>query len=306
MDIVGDLVSLCDLSGSLDLRCHMSGDCFVDHDPSPVGEAVFHVVLSGQVQVDVPGQPPFVAGAGSVILLPQGAAHRLRNADGRGPAQMQRAAGLFAPESEQPPELDLLCGRFGYDRLIGPMVFDGLPPVLHLTPDFGAGELDAITRLIRREAEARHAGATEIVTSLTTVLFVLALRQSLSLPDPDHGIIALLGDPALAPAVIAMYRHPGKPWTVASLASEVAMSRATFARRFAERANRGPAETLLAIRCQLALQQLRGSTRSVAEIAHDMGYSCEISFGKAFARQVGMTPTTARRRYAAEVNQPAT
>ncbi|MFB2594705.1 AraC family transcriptional regulator [Paracoccus sp. p4-l81] len=299
MQGVGDLIGLCRLQGSLDVRCHMSGPCFVDHDPSPPGEAAFHVVLSGSVRIDLPGAPPLVAGAGSLLLLPRGVGHRLRNADcGTGPARLQRNPGLFAPEGAGRPELDLLCGRFAYDRLVGPMLFEGLPDILHLHPDVDSGELDAIITLIRREAEARSTGAVEIVTSLTTVLFVLALRQSLDLPGLGGGVIALLADRALAPAVLAMYQAPDRNWTVASLAEQVAMSRATFARRFSERAGRGPAETLLMIRCQLAVQMLQRTDRSVADIAHDLGYSCDISFGKAFARQMGMTPSTARRRYA--------
>lgn len=299
MDIVGDLVGLCNLSGSLDLRCHMAGPCFVEHAASPLGEAAFHVVLAGSVRVEMKGAAPVTADAGSLLLLPRGTAHQLRNhACGTGPARIARTPGLFGPPTTSfTPELDLLCGRFSYDTLIGPMVLEGLPDLLLLRPDFSNGEMDTITRLIRHEAAAGGAGATEIVTSLTTVLFVLALRHGLDLPDLDHGIIALLGDRALAPAVLAAYRQPERNWTVADLAAEVAMSRATFARRFAARAGRGPAEILLMIRCQLALQMLRNTNRSVADIAHALGYGCDISFGKAFARHVGMTPTTARRRY---------
>lgn len=310
MDVVGNLIGMSDPKGSIDLRCQMSGDCFVDHETSPPGEAVFHVVLNGSVSVEIAGRAPAVADAGCLIFLPHGSAHKLRNVRRTSlPARLQRTPGLYADgvfASETPgqedarPELDLLCGRFNYDALIGKILLEGMPDVMCLHPDIGTSELGSITSIIRQEAETVHAGAAGIVTALTTVLFILALRESLNLPEMDKGILSLLSDRSLAPAVVAVYQNPSRQWTVEMLAHEVSMSRATFARRFARRSDIGPIETVLAIRSQLALHMLRETTRSVADIAHAVGYSCEISFGKAFSRQVGITPANARRRYQAQ------
>jgi AraC family transcriptional activator of mtrCDE len=211
---------------------------------------------------------------------------------------MTRNPGLFAadlPDPEAVIDLDLLCGRFHYDTTAAAFFFDSLPHAIHVTPDMDSEQLPSVVRLIRAEAEERRIGASEVVTALTSVLFVIALRRHLDTPQIDRGVVALLSDKPLASSLLAMLTNPAEDWTVESLASLANMSRATFARRYSAAAGKGPAEILLAIRCLLALKMLRTTRLSIGEVANKVGYRSEAAFSKAFTRQMGITPSLARR-----------
>ncbi|MBX6323850.1 MAG: helix-turn-helix transcriptional regulator, partial [Rhodospirillaceae bacterium] len=86
------------------------------------------------------------------------------------------------------------------------------------------------------------------------------------------------------------------PWTTASLAREVGLSRSAFADRFASLVGVPPKRYLTAWRLQLAQDRLRAGARTVAQVAYDVGYEAEAAFIRAFKREFGVPPATWRRR----------
>lgn len=298
---------MCALRGSLNVRCQASGDYLVDHVRSPPGEALFHIVLKGSCIIEVERMSPIVAHAGELVVFPNGAAHRLIHASTEHGvhAWHTRSAGLFAAETPDPGalvELDLLCGRFNYEPLTGALLFDSLPPAMHVRQESGADRFTMVAELIGMEAQDTKLGAQEVVTSLITALFVIALRQHFDEAPIDRSMLAVLLDKSLAPSWLAMFANPSAPWDVESLASLSNMSRSTFARRYAAVAGKGPATVLLAIRCMLALKALRTTRLPTHEIASQVGYKSEAAFCKAFTRQMGMTPSMARRPPCCQIN----
>jgi AraC family transcriptional activator of mtrCDE len=93
-----------------------------------------------------------------------------------------------------------------------------------------------------------------------------------------------------------MLSAPERAWTIAELGELAAMSRATYARRFNERAGVTVMDFLTQIRMTIACDLLRRTQRSAAEIGEAVGYQSEAAFGKAFAQSVGVTPGRYRRR----------
>src|SRR5207253_994595 len=79
-----------------------------------------------------------------------------------------------------------------------------------------------------------------------------------------------LRDPALARVLAALHDRPAERWTVASLAREVHISRATLARRFAEAVGEPPLTYLARWRMHLAAQRLKYSTDTVEAIAREV------------------------------------
>jgi AraC-like DNA-binding protein len=109
-----------------------------------------------------------------------------------------------------------------------------------------------------------------------------------------------LGDERLAAAIRAMHGQPARPWTVAELAKEAALSRSSFFVRFTRAVGLKPMEYLLAWRMALAKDQLQcGDGIRVAEIAERVGYSSASTFSVAFTRHVGCPPTQYAREMAA-------
>ena len=77
MDALDKLIRLANLSGTLDLRCLLSGPLELDHAPAPAGEAVYNVVLDGACTVLRQGHAPLELRAGDIFFLPRGDAHVL-------------------------------------------------------------------------------------------------------------------------------------------------------------------------------------------------------------------------------------
>jgi transcriptional regulator GlxA family with amidase domain len=99
-----------------------------------------------------------------------------------------------------------------------------------------------------------------------------------------------LRDPALHHALGLMHTQPDRPWTVEALASAASMSRAGFARRFAQTTGMRPLSYLTRWRMQLAARRLRDSDSPINVIATEVGYSSDASFSRAFCREHGVSP----------------
>ena len=92
------------------------------------------------------------------------------------------------------------------------------------------------------------------------------------------------------PALAALHAQPGRDWSVASLAAETGVSRATLARRFPAAVGDTPAAHLTRWRMDLAAQRLRDGDETVGAIARSLGYTSEYAFSRAFTRSRGMAP----------------
>ena len=322
MDTLSRLIDLARPQASLDLRCLFSGAFDIDHAPMEAGIAPFHLVLGGACLIETSGaQVPL--SAGDFVLFPRGAAHRvrdmkrsgggapvtlghdgmlpLRRNDGNGNASREDNARHDASETAQThthADVDLLCGRFVYAPGSSALLLNALPDPFHVSLG-GAetlGTLQTVIALMRTEAEHRQPGALAIVTALSHALFAMALRVHGEHSPATSGVLGLLADARLGASVQGMLNAPERAWTIAELGDLAAMSRATYARHFNERAGMTVMDFLTQIRMTIACDLLRRTQRSVAEIGETVGYQSEAAFGKAFAQSVGVTPGRFRRQ----------
>jgi AraC family transcriptional activator of mtrCDE len=302
MDAFSKVIELAGVRGSLDLRCLLAGSFAIDHHPELAGEAPFHLVLAGNAVMRLPDGQRLQLEPGDFVLLPRGSAHLLQGvSDGvrTGELQVNRDGPLpVRRNTDGAPELDLLCGRFRYTAGSGDLIMRALPDALHLrlAQDETLGGLRGVVDLLRDEVARLQPGALAIVTALSQALFVLALRAHAQRDDMPSSLLMLLGDARLGRAVLAMLQHPQKAWTVASLASEASMSRASFARHFAASGDTSPLELLTVLRMQMARELLLQGQLSTAAVGESVGYQSEAAFGKVFTQRIGMTPAVFRRQ----------
>ena len=92
-----------------------------------------------------------------------------------------------------------------------------------------------------------------------------------------------------------MHNQIAKPWTIASLASEVGISRTALVDRFTELLAMPPITYLTRWRMQLAARALVTTSYNIASIAADVGYESEAAFSRAFKREMGLPPARFRR-----------
>lgn len=312
MDTLSRLLDLARPQASLDLRCLLSGAFDVDHTPMEPGVAPFHLVLEGECVVETANGGQVPLRTGDFMLFPRGAAHRVRDTrrsvstaplvtshDGLLPIKSNRVAdaGERANGANAEADLDLLCGRFVYTPGSSALLLNALPDPFHVSLGrvHALGPLQALIGLMRDEAGQRRPGALAIVTALSQALFAMALRVHGEEAGSAPGMLALLADPRLASSVQGMLGAPERAWTIAELGELAAMSRATYARRFNERAGMTVMDFLTQIRMTIACDLLRRTQRSAAEIGEAVGYQSEAAFGKAFQQNVGVTPGRYRR-----------
>jgi AraC family transcriptional activator of mtrCDE len=196
------------------------------------------------------------------------------------------------------PELDLLCGRFVYAPGPSALLLNALPDPFHVSLGGvqSPGALQTLIALMRAEAQHRQPGALAIVTALSQALFAMALRVHGEQHASGSGVLALLADARLGASVQGMLSEPERAWTIAELGALAAMSRATYARHFNERAGMTVMDFLTQIRMTIACDLLLRTQRSAAEIGEAVGYQSEAAFGKAFQQSVGSTPGRYRRQ----------
>ena len=325
MDPLSHLVTLLDPRGRMELRCLFGAAFAAPHDPAGPWRAPFHVVLRGECELLLPESARTITlRAGSLLVLPRGSAHTLRAsgradagartprararagaAPGAGPRIRTEAGPLVDLKTNVPhpgdAEIEILCGEFEFRGRRRSALLDALPEclVVEFAQRPGFGWLQGLLRMMAHEIEHQDAGAAAIVAELSGAVFTLAVRAHLEAAADEAttlaGVLGVMANPRLAPALVAMLQSPGEPWTVESLAARCHLSRAAFARLFAQHARTGPLELLTALRMELASRLLALGEQDTASIGEAVGYRSDAAFNRAFARHAGMTPGRYRR-----------
>ncbi len=96
-----------------------------------------------------------------------------------------------------------------------------------------------------------------------------------------------------------LHHNPAHPWTVATLAAEIGISRAALARRFTELVGEPPMTFLTGWRLALAADLLREPGATIGSVARQVGYGSPFALSTAFKRVRGLSPRDHRARAAA-------
>ncbi|WP_327289710.1 AraC family transcriptional regulator [Streptomyces sp. NBC_01198] len=103
-------------------------------------------------------------------------------------------------------------------------------------------------------------------------------------------------DPRLTALVSVLDAHPGRPWTVESMARVAHLSRSSLGERFRRELGRSPAQVLREVRMRHARDLLAGTARPVEQIAFAVGYGSAAAFSRAFSAYHGSSPQAWRSR----------
>jgi len=315
LDALSDVLRVTRLSGGVFLEAQLSAPWCLKGRISPEDCKAFqvapnlviatHLVVSGQMLVQVNDDEPMVVRAGELLLLPHNDVHAFGSdldvAPFSQPDEVKsKAAGEFTRielggggESTQ-----LLCGYLGSDHAFGPLL-SSLPAVLKLDVRSTAlgSWIESSFRFAVSQIAAGRVGSATVIAKLSELLFVEAVSHYIAgLPEDRQGWLAGLRDPHIGRALTLLHASPAKAWSAEGLAAEVGMSRSGFAERFTSLVGQPPMQYLTDWRMHLAAQQLRESRDSVAKVGFSIGYESEAAFSKAFKRQFGSSPAEWRRR----------
>ena len=266
---------------------------------------MFHVVTSGRCRLEVEGCDDHVLQPGDFALVPHGAGHRLASESG------VPAAKLFELPREQVSDryeilrhggggapTTVICGAVPFDHPAAHRLVTLLPKVISVQA-WNSPELDWIQstfRLMAVEAKELRPGGETVITRLADILIIQAIRSWITKnPAARTGWLGALQDQQIGRAIALVHRNPGRSWTVASLADEVAMSRSAFAARFTELVGEPAMHYLARWRMHIALTWLEEEDAPLGEMARRLGYESEAAFSRAFKRFIGFPPGAVRR-----------
>jgi AraC-like DNA-binding protein len=259
---------------------------------SEAGRPFYCAILDGSCRLNIDGHPPIIVEADDFVLIPAAfdfTASSLKPPKrGRDVPHTMLAGGeIRHGEPDRAADVRMVIGYCTFESPDTSLVVSLLPKVVHIRNE---PRLATLVELVREESLHQRPARDAVVARLLEVLLIEALR-SLPATATSPGLVRGLADERLAIAIRRMHEHPSRPWTVAQLASEAALSRSTFFERFNRTVGVAPIEYLHGWRMALAKDVLRREHRTVAEVAKQVGYSSASTFSVAFTRHVGMPPS---------------
>src|SRR5215472_14829080 len=275
MDALSDVLRVVRLTGGVFLHAEFSAPWCIAARVAPEHCApflapasnliIYHYVVEGELRLRVEGDAGDVLAleAGEVVLLPRNDLHLI-----------------------------------GCDHAGANPVISTLPAVLKLDlKKGGAGQWVRSTfQYAAEEVAAGRPGSETVLAKVSELLFVETVRRyAESLPDGQTGWLAGLRDTYVARALALMHHDIARPWTVDELGREVGLSRSALADRFIRLIGTPPMHYLASWRMQVAMQELRNTSASLAQLADMIGYESEAAFSRAFKKAVGTAPATWRR-----------
>lgn len=264
------------------------GGWVVPEDTAPVR------LEPGDVAV-VRGAQPYVL-ADDPATAPQVLVHpgqRCATLDGRD-LHEQMSLGVRSWGSGSSGSMSMLIGVYEEVGAVGQRLLDALPRVLVVSRSSWDPTL---VSLLSREITRQAPGQDVLLDRLLDLLLISVLRVWLDRPEAEAPAwYSALGDPVVGHALRLLHDSPAEPWTVARLAAETGVSRATLARSFTELVGVAPMSYLREWRLALAADLLREPAATVDAVARQVGYGNGFALSTAFKRTRGVSPREHRTR----------
>src|SRR5919198_1828004 len=191
----------------------------------------------------------------------------------------------------------LLTGTYEGEGAVSQRLVRALPPLIVLRED----EWDCpVISLLADEIVKEEPGQEAVLDRLLDLLLIAVLRAWFARPDAAApGWYRAHADPVVGRALRMLHHNPAQPWTVARLAAETGVSRATLARRFQELVGEPPMSFLTGWGDALGADLLREPGSTIGSVAHQVGYGTPFAFSAAFKRVRGISPQQHRAAAAA-------
>ena len=267
----------------------------------------FHWVVNGSCWLSVRGMPEAVRlTAGDLVIVPRGKPHVMCDPPGTPPAdffELTRAhkldeAGRFSAGGIG-SRTRFLCGGLELENGATHMLLAVISPLIHIKGHAGGAPrwLEATSNYLLEELEHARPFRDTVVTRFADILVVQAVRAYLNeqANQVQSGWLAALRDRRVGQALALMHSQPDERWTVAALATRLAISRSAFAEKFTRLLGESPHRYLARLRLNIASQRLRTTDDKISVIAACAGYKSLPAFSKAFKQEVGVSPVEYRR-----------
>jgi AraC-like DNA-binding protein len=315
MDVLSEVLRVVRLEGAIFFNAEFSAPWCISEPRSTAARhlypaaghlILYHFLTEGRAFARLAGGRREELSAGDIVIFPHGDAHLLGNGSPERPVDAFRmfsknlTEGLKLARFGGGGEVTrFVCGYMACEPRLSEVFLAGLPEMLkvHVADEPSGRWLENSIRFSVGEGGGSGAGGGLVLARLSEVLFVETLRRYVnSLPPDEKGWLAGARDPLVGHALTLLHKEPAYPWTVASLARRVGLSRTRLAERFRYFLDDSPMAYLARWRLKLGAELLLATDDSVAEVAAAVGYGSEASFNRAFRREFDSPPARFRRR----------
>ncbi|MFE4592757.1 AraC family transcriptional regulator [Streptomyces laurentii] len=271
------------------LMCVTSGEAWIVPD---VGEPV--LLRPGDLAVARGPEPYTVAHAvdapPSAVIGPGGHCATLSGE----PLAQSMSLGVRTWGNAPHGGTTVLVGTYQLAGEVGRRLLDALPALLYLPKEAWNCPL---TPFLDEEIARDDPGQSVVLDRVLDLLLIASVRAWFARPGAAAPAwYRAMGDPVVGRALRLFENDPARAWTVAALADETGVSRAAFARRFAELVGEPPMAYLTGWRITRAADLLRQTDATVEAVARQVGYSSAFALSAAFKRVRGISPQEHRGR----------
>ena len=298
-DVLGDVLQSIHLHSTL--YCHAKMGAPWGFRVSGREVASFHIVTRGMCWLTVEGmEEPVLLTEGDLVILPHGHAHTMTDhpkspvmmLEDLKPKQPVAKNGIFYSMG-QGAVTTLVCGGLELEDYSTNPLYSILPAFIHMRSkdEYSIPWLQAIVELVRVEASVNRVEAETVITRLSELLFIQAVRAYIrTIGDRNVGWLGALKDPQIGQALALIQHQAGEAWTVGSLACRVSLSRSAFSAKFRQLVGEPPMQYITRVRLTKAAASLRTHPATLVEVGTSVGYESEVAFSKAFKRYFGIAP----------------
>ena len=305
MDILDDILDTLNMKGVFYFRTDFSPPWGVTV-PDLHQAARFHLVVQGSCYIRFPSGDCVRLNAGDLVLVPHGASHIISDAPDTPAPDLEKALSavgykndgvLVVGDGDPSATTQLICGHFSFRKDANHPLLRALPDYLLVqTSDRAKNQwLDATLRLVAQCVFSENLGGVTTLTRLSEIVFIELLRTGVTTNAKFSSVLQAFTDGQIGRALLSIHEKPAAPWTVASLAAEVGMSRSRFSERFSELVGTSPMAYLSDWRLQKALALLDTSRYSVQQVSGQIGYLSPAAFTRAFSGKFGISPSHYRK-----------
>lgn len=270
--------------------------------------AGFFAVMRGSCWLEIKSLPnPIALSGGDLAVFPHGSGHVIRDQLGSSAITLDvllKKNGHDAPVFHHGGGgalTTLVCGCFAFEMHRTNPLLSALPEVIYVKGEDGRAVpwLETTLQFLAGEIGSQMPGSEAVVTNLTQILFIQAVRAHINSNESCNkkGLALALIDQQIGLALALMHQMPQEPWTVESLAIQVGMSRAGFAARFRELVGEPPMQYLTRWRMHKAASLIQSGAKTISEISTQVGYEADAAFSKAFKRTTGFSPGEFRQNF---------
>lgn len=239
------------------------------------------IILKGTA-MHVINEQNFPVKAGDVFVISQNHEHQYTEMHGLALANI-----LFDPESLKMEEWDIRA-------LPGFHALFSLEPAFRAQHNFQSRlqlsdpQLNGINEIVHdltMETEHRNPGYRVMAKGLFMQLAISLSRSYSSTPTDESIDLLRIGD-----AIAHIETHYTEKITLDELARKSYLSQRHFSRVFQECIGRSPIDHLMHVRCQKAADLLKGTDRTITDIAFECGFSDSNYFTRCFRKTMKQTP----------------